>query len=90
MIPSVGEVKDDRDKVAKETKMLQNHALLKQFQLGLWFGSLPPQYTHRYMWKWAMPMCPGLQENDPRLKVAQTVGLRVSYPVPSLCSSISS
>lgn len=47
MIPSVGEVKDDRDKVAKETKMLQNHALLKQFQLGLWFGSLPPQYTHR-------------------------------------------
>ena len=54
------------------------------FNVVCGLGAPPTPHTEMiiHMWKGVMPMCLGLQGNDPRLNIAQTVGLRGSYSVP--------
>lgn len=46
IISSVPEIKEDRDKVAKEIKMLQNHVLLMHLNVLWGLGGSPDTYTH--------------------------------------------
>lgn len=66
---SVAAIEEDSDKVAKETTMLQGAALLMHVNVVWGLSSFDGEGVGT--WKWAMPLCLGLEGNDYRVGVVQ-------------------